>query len=72
MRRMRRMRGRAIEMLVVKTAWLLSFILSSLRTERPNVAVKLINTRNRNSVAAAIPVETGTSEPLAKRGIRVK
>ena len=36
MRTMRRMRGmrtmrRAIEMLVVKTAWILSFILSSLR-----------------------------------------
>ena len=28
---MMRMRGRAIEMLVVKTAWILSFILSSLR-----------------------------------------
>ena len=55
----------AIEMLVVKTAWLLSFILSFLRTERPIVAVKLINTENRNSVAAAIPVETGTGEPLA-------
>ena len=43
MRRMRtmRMRGRAIEMLVVKTAWILSFTLSFLRTERPIVAVKL-------------------------------
>ena len=63
MRRMRKMR-RAIEMLVVKTAWLLSFILSSLWTERPIVAVKLINTENRNSVAAAIPISAGDGEPL--------
>ena len=35
-----------------------------MRTERPIVAVKLFNTENRNSVAAAVPVETGTSEPL--------
>ena len=46
----------SIEMLVVKTAWILSFILSSLRTERPIVAVKLFNTENRSSVSAAVPV----------------
>ena len=54
-------------MLVVKTAWILFFILSSLRTERPIVAVKLINTRNRSSNSKAVggvPVETGTGEPL--------
>ena len=56
-------------MLVVKTAWFLSFILSSLRTKRPIVAVKLFNTENRNSVAAAVPVETGAGEPLLKLNI---
>ena len=53
-------------MLVVKTAWFLSFILSFLRTERPIAAVNQINTENRNSVAAADPVETGTGEPLVR------
>ena len=43
---------------------ILSFILSSSRTERPIVAVKLINTENRNSVAAAIPISAGDGEPL--------
>ena len=35
-----------------------------MRTERPIVAVKLFNTENRSSVSAAVPVETGTGEPL--------